>query len=66
MGDLASFAGPGFYIPDPDFIHLGSDNSTKRGEEKKFCPTIFCSHKYHKIVNNFIFEQERKIVLPKH
>jgi hypothetical protein len=22
-----------------------------------FCPTIFCSHKYDIIVNNFIFEQ---------
>ncbi len=42
--------------PDP-----GSNNSTKRGEGKCCCPTIFCSHKYHKIVNNFIFEQVKII-----
>ncbi len=43
-------------IPDP-----GSNNSTKRGGGKNFCPTIYCSHKYHKIVNNIIFEQVKKI-----
>ncbi len=38
-------------IPDP-----GSYNSTKIGGEKFFfSPTIFSSHKYHKIVNNFYF-----------
>jgi hypothetical protein len=38
-------------IPD-----LGSITAPKEGN-KFFCPTVFCSHKYHKIVNNFIFEQ---------
>jgi hypothetical protein len=34
--------GSGLIIPDP-----GSQNSNKR--EAEFCPTFFCSHKYHKI-----------------
>jgi hypothetical protein len=52
---------PGFWflsIPDP-----GSNNSIKRGGDNFFGPTIFCSHKYHKIVNNFIFEQVKTIFL---
>ncbi len=68
-------------IPDPPFIHPGfsvlsipdpgsrvRDPTTapKRGGGIKFvCPTIFSSHKYHKIVNNFIFEQITKIFLVK-
>jgi hypothetical protein len=58
-------------IPDPNFYpsrpipDTGSNNSTKRGGKIFFCPTIFCSHKYHKIVNNFIFEQAKKIDLAK-
>jgi hypothetical protein len=44
------------WISDP-----GSNNSTKRGRGKICCPTIFCSHKHHKIVNNFIFEQGKVI-----
>jgi hypothetical protein len=30
-----------------------------------FCPTIFCSHKYHTIVNKFIFEHVKKIFVAK-
>jgi hypothetical protein len=39
---------------------LRINNSTKRKE--KFCVVLpfFCSHKYHKIANNFIFEQVKK------
>ncbi len=48
------------------FIHPGSNNSTKRGGGKNFlCPTIFCCHKYHKILNNFIFEQVKKFLAKK-
>ncbi len=47
-------------IPDP-----GSGKSTKGGENFFRCPTIFCSYKYHKIANNFIFEQVTKIILAK-
>jgi hypothetical protein len=48
------------------FIHPGSrikQQHQKRG--KYFCPTIFCSHKYHEIVNNFIFEQVKKFFFAK-
>ncbi len=58
---LSCVVGPEYNVADP-----GSNNSTKRGRRGKiFCPTIFCSHKYHKIVNNFIFEQVKKIFLAK-
>jgi hypothetical protein len=41
-------------------------NSSKRGGGKFFfCPAIFCSHKYKKMFNNFIFEQVKKIFLAK-
>jgi hypothetical protein len=48
-----SVADPGFLsIPDP-----GSNNSNKRGGGKILLSYRFFSHKYHKIINNFIFEQ---------
>ncbi len=56
------------FIPDLIFIHPGSRIQRlhqKRRGEKNFCPSIFCSHKYHKIVNNLIFEQAKKIVKSK-
>ncbi len=58
--------GSGMFIPDPDFVHPGSriripDSTTSPKEEGK----IFCGHKYHKIVNNFIFEEIEKIFLAK-
>jgi hypothetical protein len=47
------------FIPDPDFYSSRiKQQHQKRG--KFFCPTIFCSRKYHKIVNNFMFEQVKK------
>ncbi len=55
----------GMLIPDLIFIHPGSriqQLHQKRREKNFFCPTIFCSHQYHKIVNNFIFEQVKKIL----
>ncbi len=46
---------------------LGSNNKTQREEGKIFCcPTVFWSHKYHKIVTNFIFEQVKKFFKPEH
>ncbi len=53
------------FIPDPDLSILdpGSNNSRVPIEEEGkmiFGPTIFCSHKYQKIVNDFIFEQVKK------
>jgi hypothetical protein len=41
--------------PDPR-----SNNSTNRGGGKIFLSSIFCRHKYRKIINNFIFEQAKK------
>jgi hypothetical protein len=60
-----SVADPGCLspIPDTDFYpsripYLVSNNSTKRGRGKIFWGlTSFCSHRYHKIGNNFRFEQ---------
>ncbi len=43
------------FIPDP-----GSKNSNKRRVKKICCPNFFCNHKYHKIKNDFIFEQVKK------
>jgi hypothetical protein len=51
-------------VTDPGCLSRISDPSTA-SEEKFFCPNIFCSHKYHKIVNSFIFEQAKKIFLAK-
>jgi hypothetical protein len=51
---------PGSRISDP-----GSNNSTKIGGGTFFLFSIFFSHKYHKIVNNFIFEQANKVFLAK-
>jgi hypothetical protein len=51
------------WIPD-----LGSriqQQHQKRRGEIFLGPLIFCNHKYHKIVNNFIFEQVKKIFLAK-
>jgi hypothetical protein len=54
------------WIPDPDFYPSGiSDPGIQKQHQKRrgenlLCPTIFCSHKYHKIVNNFIKNRERK------
>jgi hypothetical protein len=38
----------------------GSKTATKERGEKNCCPTFFCSHKYHKIENLFIFELVKK------
>jgi hypothetical protein len=59
--------GSGMFIPDPDFYpsriqDLGSKNSNNKREGWKFFffSTLFCSHKYQKIWNYFIFELIRK------
>ncbi len=47
---------PGSRISDP-----GSKNSNKRERWKKIsCHTFLCSHKFHKIVNYFSFEELKK------
>ncbi len=47
-------------LPIPD---LGSKNSNKRdGRKKKFCHTIFCSHKFTKLKIILLFEMLKKII----
>jgi hypothetical protein len=59
------------FIPDPDFypsriLDLGyripdPKTATKEGGETKICRhTFFCSHKFHKIENYFIFDGTTK------
>ncbi len=43
----------GSWIPDPK-------TATKEKDEKIICQTFFCSHKFHKIENYFIFEMLKK------
>ncbi len=53
-----------WFLPIPDLgsriPDLGSKNRNKREGWKKICYTFFCSHKFHKIVNYFIFEMLKK------
>jgi hypothetical protein len=72
----SSVADPRIFIPDPDFLLSRISDSTraKRGGEN-LCPTFFCRHKFHKIVNYFIskkvqenlikFTQNSSILNPK-
>jgi hypothetical protein len=54
---------PGSRIPDPGSRFPDPKTATKeRGEKKICCHTIFCSHKFHKIENYFIFEMLKKII----
>ncbi len=53
----------GSWISD-SVSRIQSNNNNKRGGEKsKFCFTFFCSHKFHKIENWYIFEQVQKKML---
>jgi hypothetical protein len=61
-----SIADPGclFRIPDPDFYpsRIPDPNTAtkKEGEKKICCHTFFCSLKFQKILNYFIFEMPKK------
>jgi hypothetical protein len=51
------------WILDPDFYSSRFPDPTtapKEEGENIFCPSSFVSNKYHKIVNNFIFQQVKK------
>jgi hypothetical protein len=60
--------GSGMFIPDPDFypsriLDPGSriqKLQRKRGVKKISCETFFCSHKFPKFLNYFIFEMLKK------
>jgi hypothetical protein len=59
----------GFYVvgdsvAGPTCLSRIPDLTTKKEEGgKSFCPTFFCSHKYHKIENYFIFKRVKKFFL---
>ncbi len=67
----SSVADPGCLsrIPDPDFYpsripNPGSKNSNKiEGWKKNLLSYLFCSHKSHKIENNFIFKNAEEKIL---
>jgi hypothetical protein len=55
------FTHSGSRIPDPGSRIPDPKTATKeRGEKKISCHTFLCSHKFHKIVNYFIFEVLKK------
>ncbi len=70
---LKQCCGSGMFIPDPGswFLpipDLGSQipdpkTATKERGENFFCHTIFCSQKFHKIENYFIFEMLKKKII---
>ncbi len=52
----------GCFFPDPNFLSIpnpGSKYSNIRGEGTIRCLNFFCSHKFAKTENYFIFEQEQ-------
>ncbi len=53
------FIHPGTRIPDP------TTAPKEEGRKTFFSLNIFSSYKYHKILNNFIFEPVKKIFLDK-
>jgi hypothetical protein len=63
---ISSVADPGCFshIPEPDFypsrIPDPKTATQDRSEKKISCHTFFCSQKFHKIVNYFIFEMLKK------
>ncbi len=65
LGCLSRTPDPNFYlskIPDPGSRIPDPKTATKeRGEKKNLMSYLFvCSHKFHKIVNYFIFEMLKK------
>ncbi len=61
---ISKYCGSGIFIPDPDLPipDLGSriqKRQQKRGE-KKIVISFFCSHKFHKIENYFIFVMSKE------
>jgi hypothetical protein len=59
----SSVADPGSLsrIPDPDFHPSRIQKQhQKKGVKKNCCHTFYCSHKFHKIENYFIFEMLKK------
>jgi hypothetical protein len=64
--DKCSVADPGCLSQILIFTHHGSriqKQQEKRGAKKICRHTLFCSHKFHKIENYFIFEKLKKKIL---
>ncbi len=65
MANFYHCCGSGMLIPDADFCPSRIPEPTTAPKEEGgkifFCPTIFCSHKYHKIVKQFYFWTGKKI-----
>jgi hypothetical protein len=55
---ILTFTHPGSRIPNPGSRIQKQEQ--KRRVKKICCYTFFCSHKFHKIVNYFIFEMLKK------
>jgi hypothetical protein len=51
-------------IPDPGSLIQGTNHNKKKGRKTICCHTFFCSHKFHKIENYFIFEILMKKIWP--
>jgi hypothetical protein len=52
-----------FIHPGSRILYLGSNNGIKRGGGQFFFVLpLFCCHKYHTIINNFIFEYIKNLV----
>jgi hypothetical protein len=56
LSRIPIFTHPGSRISDP-----GSKNSNKRGVKKNLLSYLFCSHKFRKIENYFIFEMLKNL-----
>ncbi len=68
------FCGAGMFIPDHDFCPSRIPEATTAPKRwgNFFCPSIFCSHKYHKILINFyfwtgkenLFSKKMRVIVP--
>jgi hypothetical protein len=56
--------GSGMFIPDHDFypFRIPDPTTALKRRGKTFFDLLFLSFKYHKIVNNFIFEQVKNFL----
>jgi hypothetical protein len=59
--DVGSVADLGCWSRNLIFVHLEPKTATKeKGEKKLIVLPFFCSNKYHKIYNYFIFDLKKK------
>jgi hypothetical protein len=58
------FTHPGSRIPDLGSRILDPKTASKKMGKKICCHTLYCSHKFHKIRNEFIFKMLKKKIGP--